>query len=62
MQGVPDSFDHSVDQADYKVVPQHPGVELFRAHIVRHAFELHTHEHWGHEHWGHMSIGVRSQI
>ncbi len=47
MQGVPDSFDHSFDQADYKVVPQHPGVELFRAHIVRHAFEPHTHQAFG---------------
>jgi AraC-like DNA-binding protein len=28
-------------------VPLRPGVELYRAHIVRHAFEPHTHEAFG---------------
>jgi AraC-like DNA-binding protein len=47
MQGVPHSFDHSHDRADFKTVAHEPGVELFRAHIVRHAFEPHTHQAFG---------------
>jgi AraC-like DNA-binding protein len=47
MQGVPSTFDHSHDRADFKSVAHEPGVELFRAHIVRHAFEPHTHQAFG---------------
>lgn len=47
MQAVPDQFDHPLDAAEFKRPPHRPGVELYRAHIVRHAFEPHTHEAFG---------------
>lgn len=47
MQGVPDHFEFPTDRAEFRAVAQRGGVELYRAHIVRHAFEPHTHEAYG---------------
>jgi AraC-like DNA-binding protein len=47
MQAVPDCFEHASDQAEFKRSAHRAGVELYRAHIVRHAFEPHTHEAFG---------------
>ena len=47
MQAVPDHFDHPLDAAEFKRPAHRPGVELYRAHIVRHAFEPHTHDAFG---------------
>lgn len=40
-------FDHPNDRAEFRRAPHQPGVELYRAHIIRHAFEPHTHEAFG---------------
>lgn len=45
LAGVPEVFEHTTDRAEF-CLPA-PGVELYRAHIVRHAFEPHTHEAFG---------------
>ncbi|MGA0612112.1 AraC family ligand binding domain-containing protein [Caldimonas sp. KR1-144] len=45
MEGVPQQFDHPEDEAQFRRPAA--GVELYRAHIVRHAFEPHTHEAFG---------------
>lgn len=42
--GVPQAFDHPDDRAEFRRLAQRPGIELYRAHIIRHAFEPHTHE------------------
>lgn len=47
MQAVPDQFDHPLDAAEFKRPAHRAGVELYRAHIVRHAFEPHTHDAYG---------------
>jgi AraC-like DNA-binding protein len=47
MQAVPERFEHLSDQAEFKRAAHRRGVELYRAHIVRHAFEPHTHEAFG---------------
>ena len=47
MQGVPEAFDDPLDAAQFRRPAHRPGVELYRAHIVRHAFEPHTHEAFG---------------
>ena len=47
MEAVPDHFDHPLDAAEFKRPAHRPGVELYRAHIVRHAFEPHTHDAFG---------------
>lgn len=47
MQGVPARFDHGADRAEFRRPAHRGGVELYRAHIVRHAFEPHTHEAFG---------------
>lgn len=47
MQGVPQSFDHPLDRVEFRRCAQRAGIELYRAHIVRHAFEPHTHEAFG---------------
>lgn len=47
MPGVPAAFDHPGDRAEFRQPPHLPGVELYRAHIIRHAFEPHTHEAYG---------------
>lgn len=45
--GVPAAFDHPNDRAQFRLAAHQPGVELYRAHIIRHAFEPHTHEAFG---------------
>lgn len=47
MQAVPDQFEFPTDRAEFRAVAGRAGVELYRAHIVRHAFEPHTHEAYG---------------
>jgi len=47
LAGVPAAFDHPNDRAEFRHAAHQPGVELYRAHIVRHAFEPHTHEAYG---------------
>jgi len=47
VHAVPDHFDHPLDAAEFKRPAHRPGVELYRAHIVRHAFEPHTHDAFG---------------
>ncbi|MFC4528016.1 AraC family transcriptional regulator [Dyella halodurans] len=47
MQGVPDRFIATSDAAEFRLPSHRPGVELYRAHIVRHAFEPHTHDGFG---------------
>ena len=47
MQAVPDTFESDTDRAEFFGVAHRPGVELYRAHIVRHAFESHAHEGFG---------------
>jgi AraC-like DNA-binding protein len=46
MQAVPDHFEHPQDAAEFKR-PARPGIELYRARIVHHAFDPHTHEAFG---------------
>jgi AraC-like DNA-binding protein len=43
----PSSLEHLSDRAEFRRRPHRPGVELYRAHIVRHAFEPHTHDGFG---------------
>jgi AraC-like DNA-binding protein len=45
--GVPEAFEHACDRAEFKRPPHRPGIELYRAHIVHHAFEPHAHEGYG---------------
>lgn len=47
MQGVPEHFEAAQDRAQFFHPPQRPGVELYRAHIVHHAFDPHTHDAYG---------------
>ncbi|CAB3625437.1 AraC family transcriptional regulator [Achromobacter marplatensis] len=47
LTGVPAAFDHPNDRAEFRHAAYQPGVELYRADIVRHAFEPHTHEAYG---------------
>lgn len=47
MPAVPARFDHPLDAAEFRRPAHRPGVELYRAHIVRHAFEPHTHAAFG---------------
>ncbi|WP_435951901.1 AraC family ligand binding domain-containing protein [Dryocola sp. BD626] len=47
MQGVPEQFNDEKDNAQFRHLPQLPGVELYHAHISRYAFEPHTHEAFG---------------
>ncbi|WP_460712830.1 AraC family transcriptional regulator [Lysobacter terrae] len=47
MQGVPQQFEHPQDSAQFRRPAHRDGIELYRAHIVRHAFEPHTHEAFG---------------
>lgn len=47
MQGVPDVFDHPADRAEFLRPAHRHGIELYRAHIVRHAFEPHAHDAFG---------------
>lgn len=43
---VPAAFEHACDAAEFKR-PSRDGVELYRAHIVRYAFDPHTHDAYG---------------
>lgn len=43
---VPAVFEHRCDAAEFKR-PARDGVELYRAHIVRYAFDPHTHDAYG---------------
>lgn len=47
MQGVPAHFADAQDAAEFRQPAHRAGIELYRAHIVRHAFEPHTHEAYG---------------
>lgn len=47
MPGVPAAFEHPGDRAEFRQAAHLPGVELYRAHIIRYAFEPHTHEAYG---------------
>ncbi|NUO76474.1 MAG: AraC family transcriptional regulator [Lysobacter sp.] len=47
MQGVPEHFVHAHDAAEFRQPAHRRGIELYRAHIVRHAFDPHTHEAYG---------------
>ena len=47
MDAVPETFEHPLDAAEFRRAPHRPGVELYRAHIVRHAFAPHTHAAFG---------------
>jgi AraC-like DNA-binding protein len=47
MQGVPLGFEHAVDRAEFRPLAHRAGIELFRAHIVRYAFEPHSHAAFG---------------
>jgi AraC-like DNA-binding protein len=46
VEAVPSQFEHLHDAAEFKR-PLRPGVELYRARIVHHAFEPHTHAAFG---------------
>lgn len=47
MQGIPHLFDHPADSAEFRCPAHRAGIELYRAHIVRHAFEPHVHDGFG---------------
>lgn len=47
MQGVPSQFPSRRDAAEFRLASHRAGVELYRAHIVRHAFDPHTHDGFG---------------
>ncbi|WP_249352528.1 MULTISPECIES: AraC family transcriptional regulator [unclassified Rudaea] len=47
MQVAAERFDNALDRAEFRRAAHCAGVELYRAHIVRHAFEPHTHEAFG---------------
>lgn len=46
LSGVPEHFAEAADRAEFCSVPR-PGVELYRAQIVHHAFAPHSHEGYG---------------
>lgn len=41
------AFEHPQDRAQFRRPAHREGIELYRAHIVHHAFEPHTHEAYG---------------
>ena len=45
--GVPEVLDSARDRVEFRRPEHRPGVELYRAHIVDHAFETHAHEGFG---------------
>lgn len=47
MNGVPDRFEDPIDRAEFRRPAHRAGVELYRAHIVRHSFAPHAHEGCG---------------
>jgi AraC-like DNA-binding protein len=47
LEVVPDHFPHASDRASFRRPAALPGVELYRARIVRHCFDPHAHEGYG---------------
>ena len=47
MPGVPAQFECAQDRAEFQRPAHRAGLELYRAHIVRHAFDPHTHQAFG---------------
>ncbi len=47
MQRILDHFDHPFDAAEFKRPAHRPGVECYRAHLVRHVFDPHAHDAFG---------------
>src|SRR5512146_766211 len=47
MQAFPEQFDHAQERAEFRRLAFRPGVELYRARIVRHAFQPHAHDAFG---------------
>lgn len=47
MEAVPDHFESALDGAQFRALAGVDGVELYRAQLVHHAFEPHTHEGYG---------------
>ena len=47
VNAVPEAFEHATDRAEFRRPAHRAGVELYRACIVRHAFEPHTHAAYG---------------
>ncbi len=47
MDAVPAHFDHPADAAEFRRPTHRDGIELYRAHIVSHAFEPHAHDAFG---------------
>lgn len=47
LEVVPDHFPHASDRASFRRPAALPGVELYRARIVRHSFDPHAHEGYG---------------
>jgi len=47
MQNVATSFDPPQESAEFRCLALRPGVELYRARIIRHAFQAHAHDAFG---------------
>lgn len=47
MLAVPSQLNGSRESAEFRCLTGRPGVELYRAHIVRHAFQPHAHDAFG---------------
>jgi len=47
VDSVPEAFESPGDAAEFKRPAHRAGIELYRAHIVHHAFEPHAHEGFG---------------
>lgn len=47
LQVVPDRFPHASDRASFRRPAALPGVELYRARILHHAFDPHAHDGYG---------------
>jgi AraC-like DNA-binding protein len=47
MEAVPEAFESRRDAAEFRRPAHRDGIELYRAHIVEHAFEPHAHEGFG---------------
>lgn len=47
MDAAPLPLEHLRDRAEFRRPAHRAGIELYRAHIVHHAFEPHTHEAYG---------------
>ncbi|MCA6215481.1 AraC family transcriptional regulator [Ideonella sp. B7] len=47
LEVVPDRFPHASDRASFRRPAALPGVELYRARILRHAFDPHAHDGYG---------------